>query len=265
MPVELLSFQMLLPAFVLVLARVSGLVIAVPILSSLQIPRDIKVWLVVTLSLMVFPLAAVHLPTSLTLGQAAAGAVSELIIGEILGLGTGLIFFAAEFAGKFVSHQAGLSLGTVFNPFFDEESTVIDQLWFFTAAIIFMACRGHIALVTVLLDSIRNVPPLMANFDGTTGDFAIAIMHTTFSLGIQLAAPTILALLVASLVMGFLTRTMPQINILSVGFSLKVAIALLILALSIPASEELLGNAIWNGLDHVGVLFEQMGDALKNG
>lgn len=265
MPIQLLSFEMLLPAFALVLARVAGVVAAVPILSSLQLPRDVRVWLVVTLSLMVFPLAMPHLPAALTLGQTVAGMVGEFIIGEVLGLGAGLVFYGAEIAGKFVSHQAGMSLGTVFNPFFDEESTVLDQLWFFTAAMLFLAFRGHIAIVTVLLDSIRLVPPLMANFDGTLGDFAVAIMQSTFQLGMRLAGPAILALLLTSLIMGFLTRTMPQINILSVGFAIKIAVALLVLAVTISTSEEYLGTAIGEGLEHVTALFEHMGDSLING
>ena len=69
MPVELLRFEMLLPAFALVLARVAGLVLAVPMLSSSQIPVIVKVWLVVTLSLMTFPAVAEYLPASLTPGQ----------------------------------------------------------------------------------------------------------------------------------------------------------------------------------------------------
>jgi len=57
---------MLLPAFCLVVARVSGIVLGVPMLASKQIPRVVKVWFVVTLSLMVFPLVAQTLPQSLT-------------------------------------------------------------------------------------------------------------------------------------------------------------------------------------------------------
>ena len=55
MPFELLRFEMLLPAFGLVLARVAGLVFAVPMFSSRQIPRIVKVWLTVTISLMTLP------------------------------------------------------------------------------------------------------------------------------------------------------------------------------------------------------------------
>ncbi len=265
MPFELLRFEMLLPAFALVLARVAGVVLAIPMVSSVSIPREVKVGLTFALSLMLFPMAAPYLPQSVTLGQAVAGMVGELLIGEIIGLGAGVMFFAAEMAGKFISHQAGLALGTVFNPFFDEESTVLDQLWFFTAAMIFMALRGHIATVTVLMESFKLAPPMMTSFDGGMGDYAVAIIQSTFQVGLRLSGPTILALLLSSLVMGFLTRTMPQINILSVGFAVKIVIALFVMGATISFSEDVLGAMMYDGLEHASILFANMGEAVKHG
>lgn len=265
MPLELLRFEMLLPAFALVLARVAGLVLAVPMLSSRQIPRLVKVWLVVTLSLMAFPVVSPHLPRSLTLGQAAAGMIGEFIIGEILGLGAGMVFFAAQLAGKMVSHQSGMALGTVFNPVFESQSTVLDQIWFFTTLLLFLALRGHIAVVTVLIDSFRTVPPLMAEFDGALADFLVAILRNMFELGIRLAGPAILALLLTSLIMGFLTKTMPQLNILSVGFSLKIATALFVMGLTLPFSQDLIATGLFDSLDYVGLLFEHTSETLIHG
>lgn len=265
MPFELLRFEMLLPAFALVLARVAGVVLAIPMVSSVQIPREAKVGLVFTLSLMLFPMSMPYLPQSLTLGQSVAGMVGELMIGEVIGLGAGLMFYGAEMAGKFISHQAGLALGTVFNPFFDEESTVLDQLWFFTAAMIFMALRGHIATVAVLMESIKTAPPMMTHFDGSAGDFAVSVLQSTFQIGLRLSGPTILALLLSSLIMGFLTRTMPQINVLSVGFAVKIGIALFVMAATISFSEDVLGSTMYDGLEQAGRLFAAMGESIKHG
>lgn len=265
MPIELLRFDMLLPAFGLVLARVAGLVLAVPMLSSRQLPLAVKVWLIVTLSLMAFPVVTPHLPGSLTLGHAAAGMVGEFVIGEILGFGAGMVFFAAQVGGKIVSHQSGMALGTVFNPVFDAESTALDQVWFFTTLMIFLGLRGHIAVITVLLGSFETVPPMMARFDGTLAEFAVGIMRSMFELALRFAGPAIAALLLTSLVMGFLTKTMPQLNILSVGFSLKIAAALSAVALTIIYSQDMVEDALFKGLDDVGLLFERMSEQLIHG
>lgn len=265
MPVELLRYEMLLPSFGLVLARVGGLVLSVPMLSSRQIPRAAKVWLTVTLALMAFPIVSPHLPRTLTLGQTAAGMVSELIIGEIIGFGAGLIFFGAQIAGKVVSHQSGMALGTVFNPIFDSQSTVLDQVWFFTTLILFLALRGHIALVTAVLGSFEAVPPMTAVFDDGLADFVVGILRSMFELATRLGGPAVLALLLTSLVMGFLTKTMPQLNILSVGFSFKVATALAVLALTITLSPPTIEEALFDSLDRVGLLFEHLSETLTRG
>ncbi len=265
MPFELLRYQMLLPAFGLVVARVAGLVLATPMFSSKQIPLPIKIWLIATLSLMAFPVVQPHLPTDVTIGMAATGMVGELMIGYLLGFAAAIVFYSAQTGGKIISHQAGMALGTVFNPIFDEESTVLDQVWFFTVTAVFLLARGHIAVIMVLLSSFENVPPLLASFDGSVGEFLIAMMSDMFELAIRLAGPTILALFVTSLLMGFLTKTMPQLNILSVGFSLKIGAALFVAAITIGFAEDMILNAIDHSLDQAGAFFETSATALIRG
>lgn len=265
MPLELLRYQMLLPAFALVVARVAGLVLATPMFSSKQIPRQIKVWLIATLSLLAFPVVQPYLPTDVTLATAATGMVGEFVIGHLLGFAAAIVFFAAQTGGKIISHQAGMALGTVFNPIFDEESTALDQVWFFTVTAVFLVARGHIAVIMVLLSSFKNVPPMLASFDGSMGDFLIAMMNDMFELAIRLAGPTILTLFITSLLMGFLTKTMPQLNILSVGFSLKIAAALFTAAITIGFAGDMIIDAIGNSLDQAGAFFETSATALIRG
>ncbi len=265
MTLGLLRFEMLLPAFALVLARVAGIIFSVPMLASSLIPRNIMALLVAAISLMVFPAVLPLLPTSLTIGQALAGLVGEFLIGELLGLGAGLIFYAAQVAGQIVSHQAGLSLGQVFNPMFDEETNILDQVWFFSVMALFFALRGHIAVVEVLLASFKSIPPMTMLADPALGDFTVNILTGVFNIAMRLAGPTVLALLLTSLVLGFLTRTMPQMNILTVGFSLKIGIALLMVAVTMGYSDGLVGDALFDGLDHVGRLFEHLSKQVTHG
>ena len=265
MPFELLQYDMLLPAFALVLSRVAGLVLSVPMISSRQIPREFKIGLIVLLSLMAFPVVSQHLPRTLTFGHAVVGMLGEFVIGEVLGFGAGIVFFAAQIAGKILSHQSGMALGTVFNPIFDAEATVLDQIWFFTTLMIFLGLGGHVAVVTVLLNSFQTVPPMRAVIDLGLADFLIDVLQSMFELAIRLGGPAILALLLGSLVMGFLTKTIPQLNILSIGFSMKVAIALFMMALTLSVSGEVIGDALFDGLDRVGIVFAQMSESLIDG
>ncbi|MFQ5425075.1 MAG: flagellar biosynthetic protein FliR [Phycisphaerae bacterium] len=262
---KLLALQMMLPGFVLVLARTAGLVLAVPMFSSSQIPRIVKVWMSVTLALMTFPAVMLQLPPSLSMGRAAGGIVGEFIIGEVIGLGAGLVFFGAQLAGKIISYQTGMALGAVFNPVFDAESTVLDQIWFFTALMFFLALRGHLAVVQVVLHSFVKLPPLSVWSTGITADFCASVLQSVFEMGVRLAGPAVLALLLTSLSMGILTRTMPQLNVLSVGFSVKIALGVFVMAVSISASDSIMAGALADGLDDVGLWFDHVADTVTYG
>lgn len=260
MPLELLRFEMLLPAFGLVMARVGGIALSVPMLSSAQIPQIVKVWFVATFSLAIFPLIAPTLPASLTLGQMLVGMVGEIVVGMIIGFGASLLFHAAEVAGKIVSHQAGLALGEVANPVYDSSMTMLDQIWFFAVLMFFLAMRGHLAVMQVLLASFKHVPPMTMVVDVSLADFATGLLQSIFETALRLAGPGILALLLTSLVMGFLTRTMPQLNVLSVGFSVKITAALFIVAMTITFTDELMGDSVLEGLEQIGLYFEHLSE-----
>lgn len=263
LPLELLRYELLLPAFALVLARVAGLVLAVPMLTSQEIPSVVKAWLVVTLSLMVFPAVSPLLSTQLTLSQVATGMVGEFIIGEVLGLAVGMIFMAVQIAGKMISHQSGMSMGESYNPIMDESSTVLDQVWFFAVLMFFLALRGHVAVVTSLLGSFERVPPMMATMDVALLDCVMGLLRSMFDIALRLCGPVVLALLLTSLILGFLTKTMPQLNVLSVGFAFKVAATLFMLAITLPLSEGIVADGLADGFDHLGRLFEQMAERVS--
>ena len=96
MPLLPFDILLMLPAFALVLTRVSGLMIAAPVFGSSVIPARIRVAMVVALSVMTFPLAASHIPTEITLSAALVGGVGELMIGTIIGLSLSLLLMGAE-------------------------------------------------------------------------------------------------------------------------------------------------------------------------
>lgn len=262
MPLELIRFELLLPAFALILCRVAGLVWAVPYLVSQEIPTIVKAWLMVTLSLMVFPVVAPLLPAGLTLGQAASGMVGEFIVGEVLGLAAGLVLSAAQIAGKIVSHQSGLALGEAINPLMDEPSSVLDQVWYFGVLMFFLALRGHTAAVQALLNSFHTVPPMRMITDGETGEFLLGVLRSSFDMAVRMCGPVVLALLLTSLILGILTKTMPQLNIFTVGFAFKILAGLFILGITASFCEGVVSEGMADGFDQVGRLFEHVADVL---
>jgi flagellar biosynthetic protein FliR len=199
------------------------------------------------------------------MGQVAAGLVVEFVIGELLGMAVGVVLFAAQMAGNIVSHQAGMTLGQVFNPLLEEETNILDQVWFFTVLMLFLAFRGHLAVINVILSSFKQVPPLMLGVNDSLSELLLGLLRSMFEIALRLCGPAVLALLLSSLVLGFLTKTMPQLNILSVGFAAKVAIALIVVAITIQSSGDLVFDTFSSSLDSAGRYLEQASVGVMNG
>lgn len=265
MPLDAAIFQLWLPAWVLIAARVAGVVLALPMFSSVEVPNFVKIVLVVSLAAVAFPLALPSVPQSLTLTQALVAVFGELALGELVGLSAGAVLHGATLAGHLVAQQSGLAIGSVFNPLYDSDSTVLEQVWFYVAALLFIGLRGHLALIHAVLGSFQQVPPGALVLDGQVVDHAVAMLDLIFDLALRLAGPAILALLLTTIALGFLARTMPQLNMLSVGFSFKIVIALGVCAWTMSIADDPIGTALWDGLDAAGAVLEHAASAMRGG
>lgn len=244
MPLELATLFAMLPGWMLVVTRVAGIVTGLPAFSSADVPAMPKVFATLVISGAVFPGVAATLPADLTWSRAAVGLPGELVLGELIGLSAAGLLHAAQLGGFLASHQSGMTLGGVVNPMFDTESGPIDQAWFYVAGLIYFALDGHLAFAGALLRSFRQVPPLGLGADGGLLEHMVAALTQIVDSALRIAGPATLALLLTTLALGLLGRTMPALNIFTVGFSLKVGVALLVTALSMRASDGLLTDEL---------------------
>jgi len=187
----------------------------------------------ITLIVVPFVGGAVRLPTDL--GLLGAAVVSELMIGLVFGFCLTALFAALELAGLMIGQQMGLSLAEVFDPLFEEENSVLGQMFFWLALLIFLLINGHHALFGAVIRSFQTVP--VGAFMVSAGILTIlgSVLQTAFVVGVQVAAPVIVAIFLASLALGFVARTVPQLNILSVGFSLRAVMGFVLVIVCLGA------------------------------
>lgn len=253
----LLPFDILLslPAFALVLTRVSGLMITAPLFGSSVIPARIRVAMVVALAVMTFPLVASHVPTGLTLTSVLTGVVGELLIGITIGLSLSLLLMGAEVGGMMVGRQAGIALANVFNPATDSQVSITGQVYTIAFTIVFLLAGGHRAAVAALLDTFAVIPVLSFQMNESVILLLAEMLAAAFILGIRLAGPVLIALFLVGTALAFLSRTMPQLNILTVGFAIRAIVALAVAALAMGASGDLFVDAIWDGVERIRLTF----------
>ena len=241
--------------FVLVLFRLSGIFVITPFLGGTQVPRKVRVLLAVALSLAVYPLvstAGVRVPTAWA--PLAVGLATELAVGLICGFVVNIVFVAAQMGGAFLSRHMGTALARVLNPLHQVPVPVFGQFFFMFALIVFVSINGHHVLVEGLVKTFDRVPLMGAEFDAGMVPMVSGLITDMFILMVKLAAPTFVALFLVTIALGIIARTVPQINVLIMGFPLKVSLGLVITSLALAGAAALLSDSfgwIMQQLEHV--------------
>ncbi len=227
-----LQFEDAVAAVAFIGARVSGLMVFAPILGSTAIAPRIKAGLVVLLTALLYPVCR---PRGMQLTPAGLAKVmaGELLIGALMGLAVYFVFEAAQFAGQVIGMQVGYSLVNILDPNTQVETPVISVFMQTVVTLIFLQLNVHHWLLHAVARSFTYLPPGSA----TAGEPLVhELLHAAGGIwvaGVQIAAPALIATMLADIVLGFLGKASPQLPVLFLGLSLKSLVGLSILALSL--------------------------------
>ncbi len=222
--------------FFLVVLRISGLFITAPVLSSENVPRVLRVYMTIICSLIVLnvvPATNFDFSGMNTMDYFLL-VLRELMIGLLLGVIPKIMFAAVNFAGTVVGFQMGLSISNVVDPMTDQQVSIIASLEGLLATLLFVVLDGHHIFFEVISISYQNVP--VGGFVFTPGkmEFLMRIMGDLVIIGLQLGAPLVMALLLANVIMGFMARSIPQMNVFVVGFPFTIGLGLVFIILGMP-------------------------------
>ncbi|MEO2076759.1 MAG: flagellar biosynthetic protein FliR [Bacillus sp. (in: firmicutes)] len=244
-----------LPLFLLIFVRISSFFITVPIFMSKTIPAPFKI------GLSFFMAVIVTIATEQNAVEAFSAQYLVLIVKEsLVGLGLGFIasilFYAIQLAGTFIDLQSGFAMGAVFDPQSGTNVNLTGRFKNALATLLLFSVNGHHLFIRGILESYRwirvdaLVPALM---DGRVSTLLLETFKNSFVIAFLLAAPIVFTLFLVDLVLGIIGKTSPQINLMVVGFSLKIGIYYLILFLAVPSFFLLLQT-----------LFTQMFSSIEN-
>lgn len=241
-------------AYILILFRVAGLVIFAPVLGSDVVPAQMKVAFAFVVALVLLPVVNPAVPAELTLGYFLQAAAAESVVGLLIGYCANLIFIAVQLGGMQIGQQMGTEIGSVFNPFLDSQETLVGTFYFFFTLFIYLGIGGHYVLFTALFDSFRTLPLGTAALSPMTLDMVITLFGYLFGVAFAVSAPAVLALFLVTVAMGFVARTVPQMNILIVGFPVRVIVGLAVMMFTLPAIGYFLARTMGTVLGGLSVL-----------
>jgi flagellar biosynthetic protein FliR len=215
-----------LQIFFWVLIRVSVLVFLLPLFGAKGVPNLWKAGLSFVLALIMAPVVPVPEAFPETTVAVVLGVLKEGLMGLILVIGLRMMFAALQFAGQMMSFQMGFSMARAVDPMTGIQSTALSQVLYIFLVLIFFISDGHHLMIRGLAASFQMVPPNGIVFSPTLGTKLIALSGEMFVVALQIAAPIMIALFLSNLALGIVARTVPQVNILMIGFPLNIGIGL---------------------------------------
>jgi flagellar biosynthetic protein FliR len=178
--------------------------------------------------------SALHSPrTILDYGRVA---ICELALGFSLGLGVFTILTGLLLAGDLIDQQTGLSLGQIADPSLNITGSVTGQFLFqfaMTVLLVMQPTGYHLTMLSALISTFQSLPLGEAFVSVPVIDLLRDLVHQSLILGVQVAAPLLASMSLVALTMGFLGHSVPQINVMVVGFPIRAAVSLLVLTASL--------------------------------
>jgi flagellar biosynthetic protein FliR len=161
--------------------------------------------------------------------QWAGIVMNELAIGMMIGLLLSFIFDAAQFAGQILGMQMGFSLVTMLDPQTQADSAVLSVFYQTIVLLIFFALDVHHWVLRALTASFYYLPAGRSVLTLAHADALLHMAGAIWVLGMQIAAPALIATVVADFVLAFIGKASPQLPVLFVGLPVKSVLGMLVL------------------------------------
>jgi len=232
MPLPIESYEQLQLLF-WVLVRVSILFFLFPIFGAKGIPPLWKAGASMALAILLTPL--IPLPRALpqTVFEIVTGLITEAMLAFFLSFIVRMFLTSVQMAGRFISFQMGLAMANTVDPETGAQNTVLAQFLYLLIVLFFLAINGHHLMIQALVKSFQVVPPSGFVLKPIFAEILIKVSSDMFVIAIKMAAPIMIALFLSNLCLGIVARTVPQLNILMVGFPLNIGMGLILLGLVI--------------------------------
>jgi flagellar biosynthetic protein FliR len=200
--------------------RLGGLFTFGPFLGDRAIPNRIKAGLLIVLTALLVPVTPVR-PVLVGPVEWAQMIFGEWLVGMLMALTLAAVFEGMQFAGQFSGVQLGLSLATLFDPQSDAGSPALSVFYNLVTLLFFLQMDIHHWILRALSRSFDYLPVGSVVANQLLSRDLVRVVGSLFSLGIQIAAPLLLATMMIDLLLGFLSKASPQLPVLLLGIPVK--------------------------------------------
>ena len=228
--------------FLLTFARIASVVMTAPIFGSRAVPIRFRVVVSIVLSVTAVPLVDGSAVALSDFGSLVSAIFAEITIGSLLGLGVMIVFAAAQVAGTVISQMAGIQISNSLDPQTGETASPVSQMFGVLSLAAFALIGGPELVASAMLDTFVRLP--LGSFLDLSNvmNLVTELLQQSFILTLRGVAPAVAALMISTFVIGLISRTYPQMNLLGLGLSSNLVVMLLAVFFT-------LGGSVWLFVD----------------
>jgi flagellar biosynthesis protein FliR len=227
--------------------RIGGVMTFAPFFGSEAFPARVKAAFVLVLTAMLYGVCQVP-DVTLTAFSAIRIILSEAVVGLMMGLSVQIVLEGAQIAGQLAGAQLGFSLAAIIDPQTNIETPVLTIFYQMIALLIFLQLNVHHWILRAVVKSFGYLPVGAAIITLASARELLRAAGAMWLIGVQIAAPILLATMVIDVTIGFLSKASPQLPAMLIGISAKSLVGYALLAASVVLWPTLLENKFLNAL-----------------
>lgn len=233
----------LVQRFMLPFIRMGTFFLLAPVFAAQSVPVRIRILLALVITALLFP----TLQTTTLLDPLSAEGVvliiQEVILGMAMGLVLQFVMAAIVTGGHAMATAMGLGFASSADPQNGVQVTIVGQFYLVLATLVFISIDGHLFALEIFASSFSRFTP--GEFFLTTGLIWMVVLFSAqlFVVGVLLALPVMVGVLLVNLAFGVMTKASPQLNVFSIGFPMAMMAGFALMLLSLPVLLPLLNNA----------------------
>ena len=240
--------------FILLFFRFAALFMAVPIFSHQSIPPTLKASMAFFFTI-VFYSSMPALTIPITIPSIVLAILSELLFGLAIGVVLQLAFNAITFAGGQISFMMGFSMASAIDPQSGVSMPIISQFLSLMALMVLFVIDMHHWILLFVDNSLQHIPLGGFLMSENLFDYIIKATSNMFMVGFMIAFPIIALSWLADVIFGMLMKTMPQFNLLVIGFPIKIMVSFVVLIATFSATMLILKTQMQEAFNFLEKLF----------
>lgn len=214
--------------FILLFFRFSALFLAVPIFSHQNIPMNIKAAMALFFTI-VFYSSTPPISFEISTTTLIVAVLGEFLFGLAIGVILLLAYNVITFAGGQISFMMGFSMASAIDPQSGISMPIISQFLSLMGLMVLLETDLHHWMLLYIDSSLHAIP--LGGFIMSTNLFQYILNAASnmFIVGFMIAFPITALSWLADVIFGMLMKTMPQFNLLVIGFPIKITVAFAVL------------------------------------